>query len=388
MWIRLSGRPAPGRPDKRFAMSRMLEMMKQSAVPANLMRTAARGALALPATEMVEILVYLSGHAIFGQEARMTLANWDEGSALAIAKDSDTPQEVLEYLVDPKNLRPSLFTSLLENPSVPDTRLQELALNVSREYANTMLASPRVLNSTDILHCLQRNPHLTNAEQMAIKKALHGEEEVVDMPELDEFLNKYSKDIEAEQNKQFELVKTDGDEKDELESLLEVAKATVESKAADIAWAEKHARKEDQEKISTLTKIARMRVGERVQLAMKGSRDERFILIRDGSKVVSLAVLESPKLTDSEAEMFASMKNVQEIVLRTMVSKRKFMKNYAIIRALANNPRTPLDVGLPLLPHLIALDLKHLSMNKNVSETLRKIATKMFKEKSSSRKQG
>ena len=36
-------------------MARMLDMIKQSSVPANLMRTAAKGALALPAPEMVEI---------------------------------------------------------------------------------------------------------------------------------------------------------------------------------------------------------------------------------------------------------------------------------------------------------------------------------------------
>ncbi len=369
-------------------MSRMLEMMKQSEVPANLMRSASLGALALPPAEMVEILVYLAQHSIFSQQATMTLAGWDEKSALAIAQDANTPKEVLEYFIDPKNLRPSLFKSLLENPSVSESRLQELAVSVTRERASEMLQSDRVLQSPEILHSLQRNPHLTNAEHLVIVKALHGgsDEEVLEMPELDEYLKKYASEIEAEQNKAFELVKTDGEETDELAGLLEAAKSTEESKAADIAWTEKHARTEDQKKLSTLQKIARMTVGERVQLAMKGNKDERFILIRDGSKVVSLAVLESPKLTDSEAEMFASMKNVQEIVLRTMVTKRKFMKNYAIIRALANNPRTPLDVGLPLLPHLIAMDLKHLSMNKNVSDTLRKIAAKMFKEKTQSRK--
>ncbi len=367
-------------------MSRMLEMMKQSAVPANLMRTASRGALALPAPEMVEILVFLSGHPIFGEEAKMTLAGWDEKTALEIAKDPKTPVDVLMYFIDPKNLRPNLFNSLLENPSVPEARLQELGVTVSREFANAMLGSQRVRNSKDVLYALQRNPHLTNAEHIEIVKALHDEEEVLDMPELDEFLKKYATEIEAEQHKEFELVTTDGEEKDELEGLLKVAKATEDSKAADIAWSEKHARKEDHEKISTLQKIARMTVGERVQLAMKGNKDERFILIRDGAKVVSLAVLESPKLTDSEAETFAAMKNIQEIVLRTISTKRKFMKNYAIIRALANNPRTPLDVGLPLLGHLIALDLKHLSMNKNVSDTLRKLAAKMFREKTQSRK--
>ncbi len=372
-------------------MSRMLDLMKQSEVPANLMRTASRGALALPANEMVEILVFLSGHAIFGKEATMTLAAWDEKSALEIAKDPATPKEVLEYFIDPKNLRPQLFKSLLENPSVPETRLQELAVTVSRDLANEMLGSPRIQKSIEVLHALQRNEHLTNAEHVAIVKALHGgsEEEILEMPELDEFMKKYSTEIAAEQDKEFVLVTDEKAEKesDDLAALLETAKASEDSKAADIEWTEKHARKEDQEKISTLQKIARMRVGERVQLAMKGNKDERFILIRDGAKVVALAVLESPKLTDSEAETFAAMKNVQEIVLRTMVTKRKFMKNYAIIRALANNPRTPLDVGLPLLPHLLTMDLKHLSMNKNVGDTLRKVALKMFKETSSSRKQ-
>ena len=41
----------------------------------------------------------------------------------------------------------------------------------------------------------------------------------------------------------------------------------------------------------------------RVQLAMKGNKDERYILIRDGSKVVSGAVLQSPKLSDAEVQL-------------------------------------------------------------------------------------
>ena len=143
---------------------------------------------------------------------------------------------------------------------------------------------------------------------------------------------------------------------------------------------------DERERISTLQKIARLSVGDRVQLAMKGTKDERFILVRDGSKVVCLAVLESPKLGDSEVEMFAGMKNVQENVLRAIAGKRKFLKSYAVIRALANNPRVPLDVSLPLMSHLLISDLKNVSMNKNVSDTLRKLALKMYKEKSSTRK--
>src|SRR4029078_8701076 len=108
-------------------MARMLDMIKQSSVPANLMRTAATGALALPAPEMVEILVFLSHHHLVGEQARMTLAGWDIKQSEAIASDPATPVEVLEYLIDLKNLRPQLFVPLLQNPTVPEKSLVEVA---------------------------------------------------------------------------------------------------------------------------------------------------------------------------------------------------------------------------------------------------------------------
>jgi hypothetical protein len=52
-----------------------------------------------------------------------------------------------------------------------------------------------------------------------------------------------------------------------------------------------------------------------------------------------------------------------------------------VVRALAVNPRCPLDVGLPMLKSLLVQDLRNLSMNKNVSDTLRKVAFKLYKEK-------
>ena len=84
--------------------------------------------------------------------------------------------------------------------------------------------------------------------------------------------------------------------------------------------------------------------------------------------------------------MFAAMKNVQESVLRGIAGKRKFMKLYPVLRALTSNPRCPLDVGLPLMKSLLVQDLRNLSMNKNVSDTLRKLAFKLHKEKSASKK--
>jgi hypothetical protein len=132
---------------------------------------------------------------------------------------------------------------------------------------------------------------------------------------------------------------------------------------------------------NTLQKINSLDVKGRIQLALKGNKEERSILIRDGTKVVALAVLEAPKLSDGEVEKFASQKNVLEAVLRQIPLKRRFMKNYIVVRNLVANPRTPLDLGLGLMKNLLVADLKNLSSNKEVSETIRKLAMKMYKQK-------
>src|SRR5205823_9126531 len=134
--------------------------------------------------------------------------------------------------------------------------------------------------------------------------------------------------------------------------------------------------------------VAQLSVGERVQLAMRGSRDERFILVRDASRVVALAVLESPKVGENEMEAFAGMRNVHEDVLRAISRNRRFMKQYSVIRGLANNPKTPLEVAVTMLPHLLVMDLRRIAQNKNISEMVRKIALKSWRAKTETGRNG
>src|SRR3974390_2940115 len=98
---------------------RMIDQIRASKLPSNMMQFAARGALQVPAAENIEILVHLAVHnKIFGELARMTLAGWDEKSCLAAVSDPQTPGEVLNYFISPDNLRPKLLPALLENPYV------------------------------------------------------------------------------------------------------------------------------------------------------------------------------------------------------------------------------------------------------------------------------
>jgi hypothetical protein len=114
-----------------------------------------------------------------------------------------------------------------------------------------------------------------------------------------------------------------------------------------------------------LQQISRMTVAQRVQFAMKGSSEARRTLIRDSNKVVQRSVLQSPRLTDQEVESFAGMANLTDEILRMIAGNRNFRK---------------------MLPVLNPADLKKLSMNKNVPETLRTSALKLQRTRASAAK--
>jgi hypothetical protein len=131
-----------------------------------------------------------------------------------------------------------------------------------------------------------------------------------------------------------------------------------------------------EEKRGAVQRLAAMTVSERMSAAMKGSREERAILIRDPNKLVSVAVLSSPKLNESEVESFAKMANVSDEVLRIIGLTRAWVKNYGVASALTKNPKTPLAVSLNLVQRLNERDLKMITLDRNVQEPLRIAARK------------
>ena len=128
---------------------------------------------------------------------------------------------------------------------------------------------------------------------------------------------------------------------------------------------------EGEERPSVLQKIQSLNVAGRMVLAMKGTREERSILIRDPNKLVSTAVLSSPKVTETEIEIFARMGSVSEDTLRIIGSSRAWTKRYGVIAALVKNPKTPLAMSMNLLNRLVDKDIKALSTDRNVPDALR-----------------
>jgi hypothetical protein len=413
-------------------MPRMIDLVRSSRLPSNLMQFAACGALSAPSGETIEILVHLALHNnLFGAQAGLTLAGWDEKASRAAAADPQTSPEVLGYFVDIENLRTCLLPALAENPSVSEESLDRLAMSGSRPIVEILLKSRRVMNSPRLLEALQSNPNLQPNELAEMEKktavletspveaavAEAGEVAEAEAPDevlettVTKYLEENAAELAAEKDRPFEPIGmaheeiahqgAGGEAAGAVEPQAAAATASTSADAAKIAaerlataaagktaaalaaiHAQKHAQPgHEVRRDSALQKIAKLDIKGRISLAMRGSKEDRSILIRDSTKLVAVAVLESPKVSDGEVEGFALQKNVLEAVLRAIPMKRRFAKNYSIMRNLVYNPRTPLDLSLGLMKHLLIHDLKNLSANKEVSDTIRKLALRMFKQK-------
>ena len=129
-----------------------------------------------------------------------------------------------------------------------------------------------------------------------------------------------------------------------------------------------------------------MTVPQRLKMAMKGSREQRAVLVRDNNRMIAAAVLSSPKLAETEVEAFARMANVSEDVLRTISMNRSWMRRQAVATALVKNPKTPATISLFLLPRMQQRDVKNLAIDRNVPEALRLNAKKMMQRQTDRQK--
>jgi hypothetical protein len=361
----------------------ILVKLKEGQVPLGVRQAAARGVLPVGQEELLGILVFLQNDADpeVSKNARETLGNeFNDDLVKTIVESSSTPIEVLEYFGRPPYRSNQILESLIQNKATPDSTIALLAANVEPSLIEVILINlMRLLRSPFVLEALERNPNQT--------------------PDIKRRLREIREEFFEKRNNFIPIHRTKAEERD-LSKMQESAEAEVAESTSLVVFSEEIKEGEDvasltldsladdgfgsfenmeeEERLSTIQKIARMTVAERVQTALKGKREERIILIRDANRIVSSAVLESPKLTDSEVEAIAIMKNVSEEVLRLLGTKREFIKNYTVAHSLVKNPRAPIGTSLTLLNRILTNDLRGLARNKNIPEVLRKAAQRQL----------
>jgi len=124
--------------------------------------------------------------------------------------------------------------------------------------------------------------------------------------------------------------------------------------------------------------LSSLSILERMKLAMKGTREQRAVLVRDSNKLVAAAVMSSPKLNEAEIEAFTKMGNVSEDVMRTIGNNRAWVKNYSIMLGVCRHPKTPPAIAMSFVQRLNEKDLKHLTTDRNAKDGLRLLAKKML----------
>jgi hypothetical protein len=158
-----------------------------------------------------------------------------------------------------------------------------------------------------------------------------------------------------------------------------VAEVAISEDEAIVRYLSDEERKET-EKVNAVQKIYRMNTAEKVITALKGNREDRAILVRDPNRIVSTAVLGSPRLTESEVEAFAGMKNISDEILRQIGNHREWTKKYSVMANLVRNPRTPLAISLGMVSRLNPKDIKSLAFDRNVPDAIRKHAQRFIKQ--------
>lgn len=283
--------------------------------------------------ELLTILAKDKDETIAGRAQNALLSVPPEAFVAAAEKEDAAPQ-LLEYCAEERGQKPGIADALAGNRNCPPRLLARVAKYFSAATVQKFLDNIERLSDTpDLVGALTESPMISPEQRASLE----------------------------------ELLKQDGDE------------AALREALKDIDPDEK-------KRETLLQRLAKMRVIERIKMALTGSQTERLYLIRDPNKLVQRAVLQSPRLTDREVEGFASMANLSDEILRLIASNRQFMKNYIVAKNLLNNPKTPLDVSLHLLPRLNPNDLKFLTMNKNVPETLRTMAAKLQRQRAQAKK--
>jgi hypothetical protein len=128
---------------------------------------------------------------------------------------------------------------------------------------------------------------------------------------------------------------------------------------------------------SAVIDFGKLKLYEKIRLATLGNAFCRQTLLRDSNRLVAMAAIRSPGITDTEVIRASGNRAVSEDVIRYIANNKEHVKLYAVKMNLVGNPKCPLALSLRMLSHLRAEDLKNLSRSKNVPSALSTAAKKL-----------
>ncbi len=299
------------------------------------------------------------------QQALATAGDLPDKIAAAALRDTHLDREVLGWIADHVVDNDRYLELLALNSATPDEALARVAARCSGKSAELLAQNQlRLLRSEDYLLALLSNPNLAASVRdatadFAVRSGIRRD----DVPAL----------VEARRRVFGEQPPV---QKDTAESLLAEA---PEELAAE---REEDEEIEEERRLTLAQRILQMSVSEKIKLATLGNKEARTLLLRDTNKLVAIAVIQSPRITESEIIAVTQSRTVNEEILREIANNREWMKLYQVKLNLVRNPKTPPGIALRLVPHLREKDLKDLRTNKNVPNVVQGAARSLLMKKS------
>lgn len=352
--------------------------------PVPLRMMAAKGLVPLGPPDMVSVMFMLTFDA--EQNVRDTAAKSAGGlpdRVLSPAlRDEGIKAPVLSWLLSIHGSHETYAELLILNPSTPDAAVAQVASTCSLRTAEIIGQNQlRLLRHDDIIRQLCLN---TQAPASLIDGvcdfAVRSGVQLADVPQ-----------IKAARVRVFGADATPPDPGPTAEQVMQEFgmpdedAATAATGAQPVAEAEGPPMEEGK-RLTLAQRVMKMNVSEKIKLATKGNKEARTILIRDTNKLVSVAVIRSPRLTDGEVLTQASSKTVNEEVLRVIYGDREWTKKYPIKLALVKNPKVPQAVSMKLMGTLHDADVKSLARDKNVPNNVQMQAKRTMDKKEAPKK--
>jgi hypothetical protein len=344
--------------------------------PAPLRTMGAKGLVpAVAPVDLCTLLYLLSFDADEG--IRATACKTAEGLpdkiwGVALRSEGMKPQ-VLDWLSDRFAGKDAALELVLLNPAAADETLARLAPVVPQKLADIIRQNElRLLRHDPIIRGLCRNPNaLASSIDGACDFCVRNGLTLLDVPQLVEAHKRvHGVDPTVKPPEPGETAAALMAEYDE-----ELAKERGEEAAAAPSA------EEEQKKLTITQRIMKMSVSEKIKLATLGNKEARTILVRDANKLVSMAAATSPRTTDGEILGLANSRTVNADVLRYIYSNREYLKTYAIKIALVKNPKVPLPTALKMMYTLQEKDIKELSRDRNVPQTIQSQAKSLMMKK-------
>lgn len=344
--------------------------------PARMM--AARGMAPLPPEQQVTVLYQLviDADASIASTARTTATKLPDTLLAAALGHPSLDPRVIDLFAQLVADRPAVFEALVANPAVADKTIAWLAGRLGpREVDRIAANEQRMLRHPQIIAAMYMNKSARmSTVDRAVELAVRNNVRVPGLASWDEI----ARAIQSEKH----IASAESD------SLFAMAADAAAGDDSALTQGDGEQIREDdeaaQQALFEQTKnipIEKLSLPAKIRLATLGNAFARAVLIRDPIRIVAMAAIKSPAVTEFEAGRYASNHSLSEDVIRYIASKREFTKLYGTKYALCRNPKTPIPDAMRLMPFLREKDLTMLSKSKGVPSAIVAQARKLLMQR-------